>query len=248
MILVNNDIARRIVGQRVSLVPARCFDIKRLYVEEVVAMKLAAAKRIRRIHRVLLILIIVSLFVTGCEQLGIKIPGRDKDTVSSGVESGFKPSSSDEMNPFHCAYKSDKTEFDINDVTLDFYYGVSYYESAEYFRENIWDIPYFEVSFTTDDNKKFVVKRVEENLVSEKYRCEYIRDENLKIIEIKYNYCETLTIPAEIFTEESGVIYFGFRGDNIRVQDPEHREIGGGKAIFYKVKDGKVILSSKRFE
>lgn len=211
-------------------------------------MNLTTAKRTRSIYRVLLILITFSIFVTGCEQLGIKIPGRDKDTVSSGVESGFKPSSSDEMNPFHCAYKSDKMEFDINDVTLDFYYGVHYYESAEYFRENICDIPYFEVVFTTDDHDKFVVKRVEENLISEKYRCEYIRDENLQLIEIKYNYWETLTIPAEIFTEESGVIYFGFRGDDIRVQNPEFRETGGGKAIFYKVKGDKVILSSKRFE
>lgn len=211
-------------------------------------MNLTTAKRTRSIYRVLLILITFSIFVTGCEQLGINLPGKNKDTVSSGVESGFKPSSSDETSIFSCAYKSDKTEFDINDVTLDFYYGVHYYESAEYFRENICDIPYFEVVFTTDDHDKFVVKRVEENLISEKYRCEYIRDENLQLIEIKYNYWETLTIPAEIFTEESGVIYFGFRGDDIRVQNPEFRETGGGKAIFYKVKGDKVILSSKRFE
>ena len=115
-------------------------------------MKLTVAKRTRSICRVLLILMIFSLFVTGCGQNIDTNPDNDGGDPNTNVvtvlENGFKPSNdADETPIFYCAYRSDKTEFNINDVTLDFYYGGYYYQGAEYELENAHDFPSFELLF-----------------------------------------------------------------------------------------------------
>ena len=137
-------------------------------------MKLTVAKRTRSICRVLLILMIFSLFVTGCGQNIDTNPDNDGGDPNTNVvtvlENGFKLSNdADETPIFYCAYRSDKTEFNINDVTLDFYYGGYYYQGAEYELENAHDFPSFELYFTDNEGNKFFVKRVEENFVSDKY-------------------------------------------------------------------------------
>ena len=162
----------------------------------------------------------------------------------NGLEDGFKPSNSAEAPSLYCAYRSDKTEFPIDDVTLDFYYGGYYYQGVEYELENTHDIPSFELYFQDDYGGKFFIKRVEENFVSEKYSCNVVYDDNWNITEVKFNHSETITIPREIFAEESGLIYFSVFGTNQKEVEPQVKVITG-IGFYYKVVDGKVTLSKQ---
>ena len=170
------------------------------------------------------------------------------------LESGFKPGSSAPGPSHFAAYRSDKTEFDIDDVTLDFYYGGYYPSGIEFTKTHAQNYPVFEVYFVDDaDGSKYFIKRVEENFVSEKYSCELLRDENWYITEIKFNHSETITIPKEIFTKESGKIYFQIHGVNVHEQEQEPEKEPKvhcivSNYIFYKVTEGKVILSDKEFK
>ena len=70
------------------------------------------------IYKLLLVLMIISIVCTGCS--------------NTGVESGFEffsfSDESCESNQFHCGYKTERTEFDIDDVTIDLYYGGEFYD------------------------------------------------------------------------------------------------------------------------
>ena len=68
-------------------------------------------------------------------------------------------------------------------------------------------------------------------------------DENWYITEIKYNYSEQITIPSEIFTKESGQIWFKIYSANANDIEPKMRCITG-ISIFYQVLNGKVVLSN----
>ena len=243
-------------------------------------MKLTATKKERRIYRVLLILMIFSLLVTGCGQDADTDPdndGKDPDTsigespdngngetdtnegtnpdngngetdtsVGAVLESGFKKSDDCETPLFHCAYRSDKTEFDIDDVTLDFYYGGWFTNLGIEYDLQLYNFPMFDIYFTNDAHDRCFVKRVEENLVSEKYRCKFIDDDDWNATEIIFNHSESITIPREIFTENEGVIYFAIYSKNANHTVPEVEWIAG-KAIFYKIIGEKVILSNLPF-
>lgn len=214
-------------------------------------MKLTVAKKERRIYRVLLILMIFSLLVTGCGQNADTVPdngnGETDTNVGAVLESGFNPSDDAcEIPLFHCAYRSNKTEFDIDDVTLDFYYGGDYSNLGIEYDLQQHNFPVFEIYFKNETHDRCFVKRVEENLVSEKYRCKFIYDDNRNAIEIIFNHSESITIPREIFTENEGVIYFTIYSQNVNYTNSSVEFITG-KAIFYKVIEGKVVLSSQEF-
>ena len=244
-------------------------------------MKLTATKKERRIFRVLLILMIFSLLVTGCGQNADTDPdndGKDPDTsigespdngngetntnegtnpdngngetdtnVGAVLESGFKRSDDAcEIPLFLCAYRSDKTEFDIDDVTLDFYYGGWYSDLGIDYDLQQHNFPMFDIYFTNDAHDRCFVKRVEENLVSEKYRCKFIDDDNSDATEIIFNHSESITIPREIFTENEGLIYFAIFSQNANYTDSEVERIAG-IGIRYKVIGERVVLSNLPF-
>ena len=172
--------------------------------------------------------------------------GGDTNTNAGAVlENGFKPSSSDaDPPPNYCAYKSDINEFDIDDVTLDFFFGGYYPSGVEHELSHSRNYPTFDLYFVDDDGNSFFVRRIEENFVSEKYSCEVVYDENWYITEIKYNYSEQITIPSDVFTKENGQVTFEIRSVHANDIESEMRCITGIK-IFYQVSNGKVILSSQ---
>ena len=208
------------------------------------------------------ILIILTLFasVTGCDFVTNFINKDNSNSANNtsdktdadanqktGLESGFSVSNGCESSSFYGAYKSDKTEFDIDDVTLDFYYGVYFLGSEEYEREHGYSFPSFDLYFVDRKGEnKFFIRHVEENFISEKYRCELLYDENWNVTKIKYNYFETLTVPKEMFTKEVGMIYFSVFSANVRDYPPEYRAIAGAK-VFYKMSGNKVILTDSEW-
>ena len=217
-------------------------------------MRFNVPTQMKKTYRVLLILISACLCLTGCSFDLFTGTDNNQDNLDStaGLEYGFVFSSSSSSAPTkntRCAYKSDKNEFDIDDVTLDFFYGGIYPSGVDL--ANGASYPSFELYFTDEkDNKmnhKIFVKRVEENFVSEKYRCFQNYDETNHTVSIKYNHSETITIPKEIFTEDTGLIRFQVYGININAIEPKVEAITGVN-IFYKKIDQKIILSSKKFD
>ena len=231
-------------------------------------------KRIANVlGRCLLLLIIFALFATGCESLDTEkascsndetgvgdngagseapesTPNTDNEKENGensdeGLKSDF--ASSDEMSFFFVAYQSDKKEFDINDVTLEFSYGGRFIHHPDgtvcQYSESY---PYFDIYFTNEDGGKIFVKRVEENFVSEKYNCKLILDENRDIVDVEFNHSEILTIPKEIFTREKGIIWISFYGENVS-RDPVKYDWFAGTYIHYKVEGDMVYLSTKEF-
>lgn len=182
-------------------------------------------------------------------------PDEEKKGTEGGYGFGYYSGDGCESPPGYAAFSSDKDSFDINDVTLTFYYGDSYSSGVEAdlsFRS----YPIFDVYFTHFNQgkyDKYLVKHVEENFVSEKYRCFLTHDYIyaiyyggyvLDIVDVQYNHSEEFTIPKEVFIKESGVIFFRVKGDNVRDNDPRMEHMAGID-IYYKIVDGRVILSDR---
>lgn len=206
-------------------------------------------KTMKKTIAFILMICTLALSMVSCDFAGIFNKNTDLDNSftpqSSGLEYGFKLENGNEETPIHfCAYRCENNTFDIDDVTLIFYFGVYYFSTAEYHIKSTESFPSFEIYFTNDDNEMILMKKVDENFISEKYHCELIYGENHSITEVKYNYSETFTIPKKIFNKETGRIYFAIYGINATLHEPTVEWITG-VGINYKVTNGKVTLSNK---
>ena len=209
----------------------------------------------RIVFHLLILLTVLCLLITGCKPA---IDNNDNNTdsdvyVEGPLEHGLKFPPSDggtqpDRKSIYCAYRSDTNLFDIDNVTLDFYYGLPFQSpyTPSFIRLNLYSYPWFELYFEAEDEEKILVKRVDENFVSRKYECREIRDETGYTTEIVFRHQETLTIPKECFTKGTGTIYFSIYGENRREKPWEYEWIIG-TYIHYKIKDGKVWLSDQEF-
>lgn len=213
-------------------------------------MGFSVTNRINKIYKVLLILLIISLSFTGC--VWNDLLGQD---TSEGFEKGFKYDESWKIqhngtypveidHVFYCACKGDKSEFNINFVILDFFYGGDFDDDLEKERKS-HDYPCFELRFSNDLGDSVVAKRVYHNLVSEKYRCE--KTEYEYSYEIVFNHSEKIWIPRKLFKKEKGAIYIGLYGEK-QSYDASQYKCLESMAICYKVVDNKVILSSEEIK
>ena len=191
---------------------------------------------------ILVVLTLISA-ITGCSQ------------QEKGLEGGFYKQNGEGLQcPSHaltCAYRSDRTEFDIDDVTITFYYGGTWGGDIESI-SGAFDYPSFSLVFRNDESQYYLIREVNENLVSEKYRhiMHYDRqDDGSYLVSESYNHSEEITIPKELFTKTTGCIDFCVFSQNIA--DPFFTTIGEECRvhIYYKQikSQGKVILSDKKF-
>lgn len=196
--------------------------------------------KLKGVCLILIILTAFNIFATGCD-FWKKDTG---DEEGKGLDSESEQSSNGWIeSAFCCEYKSDKTVFDIDDVTLDFYYGVHLLHPEER-EEEMFNIPSFDLYFSNEENHRILIRHVEEDFVSEKYRCYYVKDENGKITsKHHYNHFETHTVPKELFTQESSFFYFSVYRTNSAPPDM----CITSALIYYKLDGEKVTLSSKPF-
>ena len=141
------------------------------------------------------------------------------------------------------AYKSDKTEFELDDVTLEFYYGIRL-DDMHSIKLHVGDIPKFELCFLNEDGDRITVRKVKENFISEKYKLDLTWNLEIRKFNVKYNYSESITIPKEIFTRECGIITFVIVGDSIFDEKviPDYCLVKLN--IFYKKIDERIKLAS----
>lgn len=221
-------------------------------------MKKALLSFINRIGVVLIIISIILCSFVGCsvfealngdnelgDDSGVSdSTNEDQDKITENDKLYYGFSNEEPGEKYKCAYKSDKCEFDINNVTLTFSFGGIFGPYIDLERENGGnDFPYgFDIYFSNDDGNLIHVKHVDENYVSEKYNVKSTFVNNQQFLE--FNYSEAFTIPSELFSKVQGVIYFDLWGKNIG-QDQETEMPFSGVRLYYKLDDNRVTLSDK---
>ena len=149
---------------------------------------------------------------------------------NKGLEAGFDQRG--HVPEFLCAYKSDKREFDIDDVILTFYYGGN---------KGI-HLPSFELYFENEEGNEYLIKEIknhnpEQYMVSIEYkRILFIYDGT-----ITFTYGEILKIPKELFVNDKGYIRFCMKSNDVE-------DFWSSQIVYYKVKGNTVLLSEKPFD
>lgn len=211
-------------------------------------MDFSATKKINKIYKVVLILLIASISFTGC------IFTNTSTELESGFEFSGNGYANDEMNPFFCGYKTDKTEFDIDDVRIDLYYGVDCCNDSGYLfmRKRIPDFDIYVSYYDEENNEEYVnkhlIRHVEEEYVSRKYDCDVVVNKKFLFMyttKIIYNHHETIQIPKEVFLTEIGRIsILIYHTDIIKKEQMDITET----AFYYKIIGEKVMVATKPFE
>jgi hypothetical protein len=169
--------------------------------------------------------------------------------INEGFEWGFDNNSSEPSNPYYAAYRTDKSEFDINDVKITFFLGSSH-DSNPYDGCNIVHKLYICNDGNSDKFKEIFVKDIEDYFD----RQDKLRNTSGKTpTEYRFPFSEVIVIPPEIFTEQSGTVLIYMREyiswENTifeNVYEPEYGNVNG-IGVYYKISGEKVTLSSKAF-
>ena len=145
--------------------------------------------------------------------------------------------------------KSDRSRFDIDDVTLDFYIGAAYLDER-YEEEYKKGFDIYFADRTDAYGTRYFVKHVDEPFTKEHEYKEItpsIEYDDFYRYEIEMEKYYTLTIPKELLHEEAGQIYIMFCFANA-----EDESLNGssffGAALYYKMEYGKVTISAKLFD
>ena len=230
-------------------------------------MKTLKNKRVKVILCALCVMLALCMLMTGCTKnapivepnkndaagnvgdINLNQNGNNAEDVGGVGEDNQANEETDEdvcpSSPFfYCAYKIDKTTYDIDNVTLTFYWGDYYPDGAE--EELKWgrSNPEYDMYFKNAYGEPILIKHVEEELVSEKYNCEPTY-ESKRLTKIKFKHFEEITIPAEAFIGESGQVRFEVWTIDYELQIPV---IFALTTIVYKVIGDKVILTEPEYE
>lgn len=163
--------------------------------------------------------------------------------TNRGIQDGFKfnrmyRSTIIDQPPVACAYKTQKRVFDIDNVTLELYYGML----SKYNYNN--DYVCAEIYCKNPKGEKIQLQSITETVYSDKYSIDIRKIHKIFYYTVKYdfNYHETIKIPREVFVGDSGFFWVAFN-----VEENNER-YGDSQAIYYRVKGDKVELSTKEFK
>lgn len=192
-----------------------------------------------------LVMILTTIFMNGCQWY--KTNG---EVSEEGLRKGFDNIDlyGEVQHFLFMAYESNDDEFDIDNVTLNFSYGRHYVDvgDVQHTIDAGLSYPNFDLCFVNDEGTTIVVKHVEENLISEKYMCEPVYSDKIRLTKVTFNHSEKLTIPKELFNKDSGIIWFCIYGTNIKEYNPRYQLVNGID-IYYKKEGNTIILSTKSF-
>ena len=157
---------------------------------------------------------------------------------NKGLEAGFKwKNETDAWADYFCAYRSDQKEFNIDDVTLTFYYGGE---------TNGIEFP-FRIYFMNEEKDIYLIKEVKDHN-SEDYLVDYERHKILFIYKYTriFNHSELITIPANLFVNDDGYILFILTSECVDHGTPsigiQNHQFAGISVQYQKDKD-RIILS-----
>lgn len=166
----------------------------------------------------------------------------------------------DVITDYFIAYKSDVSEFDITDISLDLYYGVGEYERLT---ENT-SIDSFEICFLSGDSSLYIAKKANDELISEKYNVdvEYVPFlARFFVDNLSFSHSETIAIPEYLFNKNTGEIRIILSSEHLYVEhNVEFQEeclacsveykthILAESTIYYQKSSDKIVLSIDPFQ
>ena len=148
----------------------------------------------------------------------------------------------------HIAYKSHKSTFNVDDVTLTVSFGSLW---ARFGMNNSIDVPEFDFYFADSSGESiYTLKTIKEQFFSEKYDISRVDDKtDRRYYYHEYAYTEDITIPKELFTESEGVICMVIAGINVAENSHYINDyLTLGKAeIKYKLNGMDQVVLSKPY-
>ncbi len=191
---------------------------------------------------VLLILITVFCIFSGCV---ITDNQEQENDQNNSVPSGGGCETSWLTIKFH----NEQEKCDIDDVRISVSYGGAFYSEAmaENYRNHSIDYPSFDLYIVDDNYNQYLIRHVDENLVSTKYSYAPDYENDTPIEDRIFNHTETVTIPEEAFTQSNGYILFSVYGKNMHSTNSKYGLISE-IAIYYKIEENKVVLSSTKIK
>lgn len=177
----------------------------------------------------------------------------DIDGKYDGFSIGFNYKGG-KIDTIMCAARSEKTVFDVNDVTLDFYFGwfeplpVGYIDpdsygiirAALYFSNNFMWAGIVE-DYRNIENKYFIREILFGEFVSETFAVSMTKKSGKN-----FSHKESLTIPKELFGEKIGLVYFGIV--ELSFSESSNTYYGGVRGyvqIWYEYIDDNTVRLSK---
>jgi hypothetical protein len=192
---------------------------------------------------IFLTIILSFLFFYGCAVKEPKV-----------LQSGFyyKDSDKEELSSYF-AYESSIKAFETGEVSLNVYVGLfsdslseTDCEIPEGFSLEIIVINKDDYSGSLNSETVQTVLNVITDF-SNAYSYDYfIIDAKSGGYLVHYNYCDRITIPSELFKDESGVLMLGYYSK--RIIEAEEYEYGEviAQELYYKVEDNKIFLASEK--
>lgn len=164
-------------------------------------------------------------------------------TNSIRLEWGFQYAGNGIIPKESCAYKSETNTFDIDNVTLTFYFGGVFAPNISEELISGSNIPEFDLYFANAQQEPiYTIRHSFDNFVSEEYRLTWELIESSNFVKMQFNHSEKVTIPREIISESHGIIRFCVGGINVNESIPQYKTITSAY-INYEIIDDKVVLS-----
>jgi len=200
--------------------------------------------------KALILLMTLAIVLTLCSC------GETEDT-DIDREAGFDDISGDDDSGYRCGYKIEQDEYDLDNVTLQFFYGSLHpngFEERGLNDANIIIRLFFVEGFKEviedraqhdfmSDNRFYYIKEIDD-FFCETYHCSV----NSETRSVEYNFSEWLTIPKDVFNADKQYMCIQIEEYWIPQDREPYYSGGGGQIIYYKINGNKVILSSKSFE
>jgi hypothetical protein len=193
--------------------------------------------------KVIILAVMLSFCTVACDSG--ENPG--EEYIPAALENGFiflGGFSDDPASTYFAAYRSDRTDFPIDGVTLTFSFGNLFADNGHGYGDDAE--VYIKVFFSTGTYYNLQYNDIKEidDFYREEYNCSLVKiDEARK--KVVFNHSEDITIPEKLFTGERGEFAFAIRKyivlDNGR--EPTYGS-GSAVAIYYKVTGQTVRLSS----
>ena len=174
---------------------------------------------------ILIVLTLISA-ITGCSQ------------QEKGLEGGFYPAEG-MSNSMICAFKSDKREFDVNDVTLTFCFGGCWSVSGVEFEREQRSYPGFDLYFW-NKGQRYFIRHEPRDFVSDEFDYQEVKNEDGSK-RIHFNHSEQITVPKEIFNELTGGFAFVIYGINAKSTDQKEQKLAS-ISIWYVYDTSRKVI------
>lgn len=162
------------------------------------------------------------------------VAGCAQETHDGGINSGFGLGFEEKYYMAYAGIKSGNSEFDVNNVALDFSFGARFADDIEEEKQYGLNIEQVKLYFINDEGDEVFMRKTDDNFTYESYRLTFLSepqvDDHMNLV---YAHTESLTIPSQLFYNDSGTIYFEVRGRNLNDGNSTQSEVICGTGVRY---------------